>query len=71
MFHMYCCYSMCFLMQFSAVQELMSHAASVTCVVGVYHFPSDGESQQIRTLIAAASGDSTVSVWERPDIVGE
>ena len=61
-------------MQFSAVQELMSHAASVTCVVGVYQFPSnqnDGASQQSRTLIAAASGDSTVSVWERPSIGGE
>ena len=65
---------MCLLMQFSAVQELMSHAASVTCVVGVYQFPSNqynGESQQIRTLIAAASGDSTVSIWERPNIGGE
>ena len=61
-------------MQFSAVQELMSHTASVTCVVGVYQFPSNqnnGESQQIRTLIAAASGDSTVSVWERPNVGGE
>ena len=61
-------------MQFSAVQELMSHTASVTCVVGVYQFPSnqnDGESQQIRTLIAAASGDSTVSVCERPNVGGE
>ena len=61
-------------MQFSALQELTSHTASVTCVVGVYQFPSNqnnGESQQIRTLIAAASGDSTVSVWERPNIGGE
>ena len=61
-------------LQFSAFQELASHSAPVTCVTGVYLLPSDrkdGESPLIRTLIASASGDSTLKVWERPTVGGE
>lgn len=65
--------SFCY-MQFSVKQELSSHTSSVTCVTGQHLLPrntNEGESPPIRTLIASASGDSTLIVWERPSVKGE
>ena len=59
--------------QFSVVQELISHTASVTCVAGVYLLLGDreeGETPSIRTLIASGASDSTLKVWERVGING-
>ena len=59
--------------QFSALQELTSHTASVTCVAGVHLLLSnreEGELPSIRTLIASASSDSTLKVWERESLDG-
>ncbi|CAI8001653.1 Elongator complex protein 2 [Geodia barretti] len=60
--------------QFTVVQELSSHTASVNCVAGVYLLLSDreeGETPSIKTLIASASSDSTLKVWQRLNLDDE
>lgn len=65
---LYFCY-----IQFSAEQELSLHTSPVTCVTGQHLLPrntNEGESPPVRTLIASASGDSTLNIWKRRSVKG-
>ena len=46
----------------------------MNCVAGVYLLLSDreeGETPSIKTLIASASSDSTLKVWQRLNLDGK
>ncbi len=61
---------MCIL-QFEAASVLKGHTGTVTVASGVYIPNKDGHlTHKPRTLVASASVDSTVRIWNRPESEG-
>ncbi len=49
---------------------LSSHKGAVTCLATISIISDDGKDPVITTLIASASADSAVCIWERPNADG-